>query len=314
MSVFVTGGCGFIGSWIVRQLVKQSKKVIIYDLKIGSGSLFKDISDNIVFVQGSVLDYPRLVDTFNNHLKDIEGIIHAAAVVVPQQVTANPHYGVMVNTVGSLNMLEVARVFSVDRIVCIGSGAVYGNAQGTLSEDKTPVNPSDLYGATKAATERFGMQYVNHYGIDFRSVRLYFVYGPGIIPSQQNILYRMVFGPLEGLENLELDKGGDQEVDYTYVKDSASGVVAAYTTAEPKHRVFNVSSGVAYKVKEIVGLVRKHTKVRTQVKIGPGLIISRGAPLDISRAKRELGYKPKYDLEKGISEYADWLQRRRGNN
>lgn len=308
MYVFVTGGSGFVGSWIVRELVAQGKKVIVYDLKpITTNPFLQDISDNIIFVRGSILDYPHLVNTFHEFGNRTEGIIHTAGVIA-YQTTANPHYSVMVNTVGSLNILEVARIFGVNKVVCIGSGAVYGEAKGILSEEKTPAHPSDLYGASKFAMELFGIQYTNHYGIDFRSVRLYFVYGPGTIPSQQYKLYTVLFGPLEGLQNLELEKGGDQKVDLTYVKDSANGVLLAYNAKALKHKVFNISGGVAYKISEIAAIVQRYAKAPTNVKIGPGSIISRGSPLDISLAKKILGYEPRYDLEKGISEYSEWLK------
>ena len=155
--------------------------------------------------------------------------------------------------------------------------------------------------------EYLGKQYESNFGLDFRICRIYFVYGPGRFPSQFINIYKVAFGALEGLKELKLEKGGDQKLDFTYVEDAAQGVVLLYKARNLKHKTFNIATGVGTNIRRVTKLAQKYSHFPSKVVIGPGKLLPRSEALEITRAKEELGYEPKYTLENGIKLYADWL-------
>ena len=123
------------------------------------------------------------------------------------------------------------------------------------------------------------------------------------------MVFKVLFGPLEGLDHLSLESGGDQELDFTYVKDTAKGVLLLYKTKNIKNKIFNIAGGQSYNLKDVLNTVKKYS-CPTSIDIGPGKISpDRGFPVDISLAREELGFQPEYTLERGVSEYAEWLKK-----
>ncbi len=308
MAVFITGGNGHVASWTAYLLAKEGEKVITLDTNPTAPDYLREVSDNITFIQGDVMDFPGLTGVFRKYRDQIDGIIHTIA-FMGEFVTANPHRNVMVNFGGLLNILELARVFGIKKVIYTSTGAVYGAAEGTVSEDKNPPNPADLYAASKISCEYVGRQYESNFDLDFRICRIYFVYGPGKLPSQFFNLYKVVFGALEGLEGLRLDKGADQKLDFTYVEDTARGVALLYKAEGLKHKIFNIATGVGNSVGRVAELAQKYSRFPVRVEIGPGRLLPRSEALAINRAKEELGYRPKYSLEEGIRLYADWVEK-----
>ena len=308
MAIFITGGYGHIASWTAYLLAKEGERVIIYDTNPIAPDYLGDVSKKVTFIRGDVMDFAGLTQVFRQRRDEIDGIIHTVA-LMGEFVAANPHRNVMLNIDGFLNILELARIFDIKKVLYTSTGAVYGAADGVVSEDKNPPNPADLYGATKVSCEHLGRQYESNFGLDLRICRLYFVYGPGKFPSRFINLYRVAFGALEGLKGLRLEKGADQKLDFTYVEDVARGVVMLYKATDLKHKIFNIATGVGNSVGKVVELAQKYTRFPVEVEIGPGRIIPRSEALDISRAMEEVGYRPNYSLDEGIKLYADWLGR-----
>ena len=306
MAVFITGGYGHIASWTAYLLAKEGERVIIFDTNPVAPDYLSEVSKNISFIRGDVMDFLGLTGIFRQYKHEIDGIIHTVA-LMGEFVPINPHRNVMLNIGGLLNILELARMFDIKKVLYTSTGAVYGAAAGTVSEDKNPPNPADLYGATKVSCEYLGSQYENTFGLDFRIARIYFVYGPGKFPSRFIKLYKVAFGALEGLKGLRLEKGADQKLDFTYVEDVAGGVVLLYKATDLKHKIFNIATGVANSLGKVAELAQEYTQFPVDVEIGPGKIIPRCEALDIMRAMEELGYRPHYSLEGGIKLYADWL-------
>jgi nucleoside-diphosphate-sugar epimerase len=205
-------------------------------------------------------------------------------------------------------MLEIARQFEIPKIVYTSTGAVYGAVNGIVSEDRYLPNPCDLYGSTKAASEFLGQQYANAFGLDFRISRVYFCYGPGKLPSRFIRIYQLAFGALEGLEGLTMDKGADQKLDFTYIEDAARGTAMLYQAKSPKHSVYNIATGVPTSVGKVAQVAQTFSPFKVKVKMGPGELMQRAHALDIGRAKKELGFEPRYDIDTGIKKYAAWMK------
>jgi len=310
MVTLVTGGTGFVGSWVCRRLAQAGRKVIAYDLQKGAASRYGAKEKRISFRQGDTCDFPGLTHLFRELDGHMEGIIHAAGIVGSGLMRDKPYMGVMVNVMGSVTLLELARIFNVPKFLFLSSGAVYGDAEGPLDEKNTVPNPGDLYAACKLSTELVGHQYATEYGLDFRVARIYFVYGPGRLPSQtSNRVLRAIFAPLERLADEGIERGADQALDFTYIEDAVEGIIRLYEARDLRHKVFNIGSGTAITIGKAAQIVRGLAPNAPSVPIGPGRIIPRGAPLSIDRAREELGFVPRYDFERGAKEYRDWIAR-----
>jgi nucleoside-diphosphate-sugar epimerase len=284
MAVLITGGHGHIASWTALLLATEGQELILYDTQDQAPDYLNAISGNITFVRGDVMDYRALTGVFEKYRGKIDGIIHTVG-VMGEMVLSAPRDNVAMNVMGLVNLIELARVFEIAKVVYTSTGAVYGVVEGLPAEDRLP-NPTDLYAATKVSAEYLGRQYEHTFGIDFRIARLFFVYGPGKYPSEFIKLYQVAFGALQGLKDLKMDMGADQKLDFTYVEDAARGVALLYNAADLKHKIFNIATGKAHTVAHVAALARKYTHFPVGVEIGPGELMRRSEALDISRRYR----------------------------
>lgn len=123
-----------------------------------------------------------------------------------------------------------------------------------------------------------------------------------------HLVYQALFGPLEGLDNIQALNGADQALDWTHVHDTAAGIVKLFEKQRVTHRNFNISSGVSVDHLQIIDYVADMIGKRSNVQLGPGPFVVRGAPLDISLAQQELGFRPRYtDIREGLRDYWRWL-------
>ena len=303
MSILVTGGSGFVGSWVVKRLTEEGENVIVYDVFERRDDFLSHVADRITFVEGNVLGLAHLNDIVRN-AAELTGIVHTAA-LLGGDVRDNPHFATQVNVGGTHNILEIARQVGGLKVVYISSGAVYGKQEGPLTED-TPMIPSDPYGATKAMSEHLCHQYYATYGVDVLCARIFFVYGPPNAPGPDSGFNTRLFAGLRG-QDVHLPKGRDQKADWTYVEDAARGVTLMLKATNVTQRSFNIATGTYNPIAEIVEVIQRHAPGNPVYDIGPGVNLERGAPLDITLAKDQLGYEPQYDLEAGIRAYRAWF-------
>jgi nucleoside-diphosphate-sugar epimerase len=308
MAVLITGGYGLLGSWVARNLAEEGRDVLLLDVVRRDLSYLDPVSARIEFIRASVMNVPRLTEVFSRYQGKIEGIIHTVAVMATPAYWNEPHAGTNVNVMGTVNLLEMARIFGVEKFLYVSSGAVYGVFEGRAHEENNPLHPGDLYGAAKASAELIGGQYENHYGIDFRCVRPYFFFGPGKLPSELPHLFTMLLGPLESLPDLSLEKGAEQRLGFTCVRDAARGTALLYGAGRLAHKTFNIASEVPVSFRQMADLAQKYGRHPTGVSLGPGRLFPRGETLDISRAREELGFEPSFTVEEGMEEYAAWIE------
>ena len=306
MSVLVTGGYGHIGSWVCQQLVERGHHVLALDRSKRNLSYLRDRDSEISHIPIDVLDQAGLYRTFLENKDSIDGVIHVAGLIGGPIFAQNPRQNIYLNVMGTVNMLEVARLFKLRRFIYISSGAVYGVRDNIPLEDE-PLTPGDIYGAAKASAEFIGIQYASEFDLDFRSLRVYFAYGPGRLPSEVTPIHQAVFGSLTGQTRIEMKAGADQSIDFTYIKDIARAVCLLYEAPELTYRQYNVSSGVCYQIPELIEKVAGYAGVELDISIGPGRIMPRGPSIDSSRLQKELNFQAEYDLASGVEEYRKWL-------
>jgi nucleoside-diphosphate-sugar epimerase len=307
MAVFITGGHGHIGSWAAYFLAKDGEQVILFDTNPAVPDHLEAVASRITYIKGDVMDFARLADVFKKRQNEIDGILHTVG-VMGELVLDNPHGNARLNIGGTLNILEIARQYQIPKVVYTSTGAVYGAVSGTVAEDQYPPNPCDLYGSTKASCEFLGQQYANAFGFEFRISRVYFCYGQGKWPSRFIRLYRLAFGALEGLDDLTMDQGADQKLDFTYIEDAARGTAMLYQAKNLNHHIYNIATGIPTRVGKVAELCRRYSPFTVNVELGPGVLMPRCEALDISRVREELGFEPKYTVEEGIQRYAEWMK------
>ena len=318
MATLVTGGTGFVGSNIVKELAQAGHDVVCFDLN-GPDQLtekfMSEASSKVSFVQGDMLDRGIVERLGTGH--SIDKIVHAAVFTVNrvELETQRSRDVVAINIEGTANLLELARTLHVDRFVYVSSGAVYGpsaTADQTLNEDAPPF-PPNLYGITKSSSELFTRRYGELHGISTASVRLSTPYGPMERVTGHravmSVFYQWTAQALRGEIIQADDMAGGR--DYIYVTDIARGIQAVLDAPTLPHGLYNLTTGIWVTYREILdaltGLVPKIQVAETPP--GNRQPSSEGAdrgPLSGHRLFHDLGWTPKFDLKAGLTDYLQW--------
>lgn len=299
MSVLITGGCGFIGAHLTRALAARDDRVVLIDTAPPASP--PDLGDRVLAVTGDVTDADLLAETMARH--HVVDVIHAAAVVGVAAGARSPANTVHVNVDGAASVLAAAAATGVRRVVDLSSEEVYGDFPTDRATEDTPKDPVSPYGISKLAAEQLGRYYAAHHGLSYAAVRLCWVYGPGF-PRRRL--------PQPWLEDIalgrpsHLERGGDQLLDLTYVADAVAGILAVRDAPTLRHHVYNVATGVATSVRKLAALLLARWP-DWQVDVGdgplelaPGIDAARKGALDITRARDELGYRPRVSLDDGL--------------
>ncbi|MFW6361233.1 MAG: NAD-dependent epimerase/dehydratase family protein [Spirochaetota bacterium] len=310
MYTVITGGFGHIGSWTARGLIEQGSRILILDTSSTIPDCLRNLEHSFVHIPCDITRFEELAGALRQYADSIEGIIHTVG-IMGEFVQAAPHRNTEINVIGFLNTLEAARIFGIGKIAYTSTGAVYGAMQGIASETRDLPQPADLYSATKTSAEMIGLQYGSTFDLDVRIARVYFIYGPGKLPSQFIKLYRTTFGVLEGLPDLQMEHGFDQKLDFTNVQDAARGICRLYSAAQLPRKVYNIATGQASSVGEVARMAAEIAG-RTPPEIGPGTLMPRCEALSIELAREELGYEPQIELAEGLREYYEWIKTRTG--
>jgi UDP-glucose 4-epimerase len=311
MQVLITGGMGVIGSAVSRYFVSKGVRPVIY-ARGGDERLITDISDDVQVELGDVLDLPRLMQVVID--RQITHIIHMAAMVGAVSA-ANPHRSIQVNVVGTSNVLEVARLMKLRRVVYTSAKGVYGAISGENGyphylplTETMPTNPLRIYDAAKVMCEHMCSYYARALDVDTVSLRFSSTYGPGKTARHGSIgvLSQLVESPFLG-RPVSIAQGGDEQDDFIYVDDCAKAIYLATMIEKPQDRLFNIGTGVGRRITDYAQAIRKHLP-NADISIGPGLNFW-GLPFpacgifDTTRAREQLGFEAEFDLDRGIGAY-----------
>jgi len=303
MKILITGGAGFGGSGLAKELLKRGYQVAVLDL----------VAPNHAESLKEIMKHPRFQyiwkATHDIKPEDVDGyeIICAfnAQADVPLGFTS-PAYTFYQNTLGLIYLLEVVKKTGCEKFLLASSGNVFGRPPKIpIDETCSPV-PHNIYSASKISQEAIVWAYYRSYGIPVAIFRNGIVYGEGM---RRNIfIYMWLKNLLQG-EPIIVE-GGEQTRDPCYVTDTINAWVIGIEAPKEKitGEIFQISSGKEYKVKEIAKMCTK---------IIPGKIIYRNYRpgekgqrecFDISKAREVLGYHPKVDLEKGLLKTKKWIE------
>ena len=313
-TIMITGGSGFLGTYVTHSLAERGDRVIIFDTVEPApvlAALTAPFEQQITFVRGQILDLAGLLRAVQRH--NVEHIFHAAALYDPPYSLDEPAITFQVNVTGTINVLEAARLLGVQRVVQSSSIAVYAPRQYVPINEQHPIslpsagNPLGPYGASKAAAEIVGLTYYSTNGIDFVALRNSAIYGHGM--RYPMYIKPMVENSVCGLPT-RFAKGGDMRRDYTHVKDITQAVIKALDVPASAltQRVFNIGSGSMHSAAQVAEMVRAVIP-NADIEIGMDLsdleqndMRARGM-LDLSASRQQLRYEPQYTLEAGIRDY-----------
>jgi UDP-N-acetylglucosamine/UDP-N-acetyl-alpha-D-glucosaminouronate 4-epimerase len=306
----VTGGGGFIGSALVRELLRRGGKVRVVDnFQTGRRQNLAEIIEQIDLREIDITDLNRLRPAFEG----VDYVLHLAALASVPLSVLDPIASNRVNVEGTLNVLWAARDAAVRRVVCAASSAVYGDTP-TLpkQEDLSPV-PISPYGVTKLAGELYARVFTTVYGLETVSLRFFNVFGPRQDPGSpySGVLSLFITALLEG-RRPTIFGDGEQSRDFTYVDNAVAALLLACTAAEAAGNVFNIATGQRYSLNRVFASLRGIVGGKIEPIYGqarPGDILHSQA--DISRARRALGYEPKVLLEEGLSRTVAWYRENR---
>lgn len=296
--ILVTGAAGLIGFAVAKRLESNGKQVIGMDLIEPSEEV------KFPFVRADLTDLHKLYEVVNS---GVEGIIHCGAVSGPMLFKDNPYAIVRSNIVGSANIFEVARTAKLSRVVYCSSTSAYGDHDPNIKscDERTALDAVDIYGATKASGDILGRAYAAQHGLDFIALRFSWVYGPR---RQTDCLIRdLLVDALNGRES-HYAFGTDFARQYVYIHDVVDATLAAYDKEDPPNRVFNITGGTRLNFDEIAETIKAVIPTANIINKGSEGADLYHALMDISAAKRILGWEPRWSLKKGCVDYIDWLK------
>ncbi len=309
--ILVTGAAGFIGAAVVRALAARGERVIAVDAApVGRF----EVAGSVVAAQCDLAEWPRLLDLLASEKP--AAVIHCAAVVGVVNSVRAPLGTMRVNVEGSLNLIEAMRIAGIRRLIHMSSEETYGAFEaGTIAEDH-PQRPLMAYGISKLAVEQLARSYRRLHGIETVNLRTSWVYGPGL--PRLRVPRIFLEAALRG-EDCHLAGGAGLAVDHTYIDDAVAGILGALDCAAHPFDAYNIGSGEATSLGDMVTIIREMVPdARISVGSGPyhhgdvGGVkvpgVAKGA-LDVSRAGRVFGYRPRFDIRLGLAAYFEALRR-----
>jgi len=314
--VLVTGGTGFIGTYVVQALLESGRRVVAFDVRglTPEGHfVLADRAGEVMFEEGSIDDWSRVLHVVSEH-RPVD-IVHLATITHPVYLFTNPMPGFRVNLEGTMHVLEATRLYDVRRLVYFSSIGVLPARQYEPIDAAHPIFlprdavPTGVYGATKIAGEAFCFAYNQAFDTDFRTIRPSAVYGFGM---QWPIFVKpMVEGAVRG-EVVTFESGGPFPRDYTHAADVASMAVACLEGPDDADRIFYGATGeplvTAAQVAEIVMELVPGSRIEI-----PDVLTEQDqmelpyrGRLSIENAREQLGWEPRYrNIRDGLADYVD---------
>jgi len=305
--VLVTGGAGFIGSNLVKTLIRRGYEVIAYD------NLITGKMDNIVelygrdmfrFVKGDILDYHKLV----SEMSGVRYVLHQAALPSVARSVSDPVVANRINVEGTINVLLAAHRCSVEKVVIASSSSVYGDTPELPKREDMPYSPLSPYAVTKVATELYAEVFRDLYDMPTVCLRYFNVYGPKQDPKSEYaaVIPKFISAAIRG-EPLIIYGDGMQTRDFTFVEDVVNANILAMERSTVGN--YNIARGERISIRELADVILDLTSSSSEiihVKPRPGDI--RHSLADITKAKTELGFHPKYDLKSGLIKTIEWVK------
>jgi nucleoside-diphosphate-sugar epimerase len=310
LKILVTGGEGFIGSWIVEKLSQMGHRVTTLDNSDTYGVIEREELDRLC--QWRQRNWKRVTKISGNVIMPLDRVwlrkqdivIHLASYPRAKIVNEHPEMGVENIVVGTTGMLQDCVEYGIKRFVYVSSSMVYGDFVDGADENSVPA-PVNIYGEAKLSGERLTQQFYRAFGLEYVIVRPSGVYGAGDIPDR--VLSKFFAA---AMDNRDITvHGADNRVDFTYVEDAVDGIIRCALEKQAANKIFNITAGSAINLNEAAKKIIQLTGSKSQVKdTGKNKLYPNRGTLDVSQAQELLGYQSQHSFDQGIAKYYEWLQ------
>lgn len=306
----MTGGAGFIGSHVVDRLVRDGNDVVVLDdFSTGEAVNLAHHGGSVDVIEADVRDLGSL----RRATSGADVVLHMACASL--RVSLNdPSTVHEVNATGTVQVCQAAVEAGVRRLVYVSSSEAYGSAASAPMAEDHPLLPTTVYGASKAAGELYALAHWRTYGLPVTVVRPFNTYGPRehATGTSAEVIPKFVHRVMAGRPPV-IFGGGHQTRDFTWVEDSAGGVVRAAACDRLVGSTVNIARGQEVSVAEICRLVLQRLGrpdlVPRFLEDRPGDVDRHFA--DIGRAREVLGFDPTVGIEEGIDRYVTWVEEQR---
>jgi len=311
MKILVTGGAGFVGSHLVDRLIKENHKVVVID-NLSTGRKI-NLNKKAKFYKIDICS-PRISEIFKKEKPQI--IFHYAAQIDVRKSVENPIEDAKINILGSLNIIQsfyklISNIhYPISKakfIFASTGGAIYGDADVIPTPENYPAKPLTPYGITKLSIEKYLDYYYKIFGLPFISLRLANVYGPRQNSKGEAGVVAIFIDKMLTDKQPIINGSGQQTRDFVYVSD----VIEVNILAMKKNKVgvFNIGTAKETDINTIFRKLKKMTNSKCRKVHGLAKFAEqKRSCLDFQKAKKELGWKPKYSLEKGLETTINWFR------
>ncbi len=331
----ITGGAGFIGSHLCQRLLKKGNNIInidnfsdFYSESLKIRNVLESIDSDIqnINTKEELMEFFKKNSNYKLEIVDIRNIdaldriffenkidiiVHLAAMAGVRPSIENPLLYEDVNVKGSLNLLETARKYKVNKIIAASSSSVYGNNKKVPFAETDNVDfPISPYAATKKMMELLFYTYYNLYSLNSILLRFFTVYGPRQRPDLAISKFTNI---ISNSKEIPFYGDGSTKRDYTYVEDIIDGIEKAIAFLEfnnDVYEIFNLGNSSPVTLKKLVDIIENELGKEAIIKkqpLQPGDVEKTFA--DIIKAKKLLGYEPKITIEEGIKRYIEWFKK-----
>ncbi len=303
-TILITGGGGFIGTSIARNLVAKGLKVRLFDLDFTNHTLFFNKQGNfpeVEKVRGSILDSNALC----NAVSGCDYVVHLAAMLGVKKTELKRVRCLDINILGTINVLEACLKEKVEKILFTSSSEIYGETDGTPIKEDFPQNPVSIYAITKLAGEEYIKAYAKRYGLKYSIIRLFNVYGPAQVA--EFVIPRFVKRVLNNKSPI-IYGDGSQIRAFCFIEDAVKGISAALLNSNSNNQIFNIGNNkepilmknLANKIIEIAGKKLEPEFIpMSKSDRDSSREIKRRIPC-IDKASNLLNYQPQISLEQGV--------------
>lgn len=306
ITALVTGGNGAVGCNLARKLLDQGAKVTVLDDFSQSDARNLTPHRNLVVVKGDITDNRLLSKVFSRRF---DYVFHLAARFANELSVKDPLEDLRVNVQGTLQVLLYASKQKPERFLYTSSSSLYGHQKNPVMKETMMPNPSTPYATSKLTAEYYCKSIHELYGMDYAIVRLSNSYGPHDPPGRYRNAIPNFFENAMKQKPITITGTGKETRDFTFVEDCVEGIILAATKKGGRNEIFNLGTGKETQILDIAKLILKVTKSKSLIHYKPMRSFDhvKRRKMDVSKAKRMLGYSPSTTIEEGLEKTYEWF-------
>ena len=306
MNIVITGGSGFVGSYLCEKLINDGHKIIVIDnLLTGSTENINNLLDNenFSFIEHDVQDHIEIEDK-------VDYVLHFASAASPKAYTEHPVNTLKAGSVGTINTLGLAKKHNAEYLLA-STSEVYGDPLISPQNEEYwgNVNPNgerSMYDEAKRFAEAAVATYSRSYGLKTKIVRIFNTYGPRMQLNDGRVVTNFIVQALRN-ENITIYGDGTQTRSFSYVEDTVAGIISLMNSTE--YDVFNIGNPNEMTVAKLAEKIIELTDSTSEIKY---LELPNDDPKqrkpDITKAKTKLNWEPKVNIDEGLSKTIKWVE------